>query len=105
MDANTSQVPQPVPPSHMQSAAYGIHPLFDAQTIRRAFSRLRSGLLSQPALLDAHQALRYLQRFETLEDKRAYLDVLPSDTVDVLVYLYFRTLDAWILDQDDVAIH
>lgn len=89
----------------MESAASGIHPLFDAQAIRRAFSRLRNGLLSQHALQDAHLALRYLDGFETLEEKREYLSVLPEDTVDVLVYLYFRTLDAWITRQDEFTLH
>jgi hypothetical protein len=101
----TSQVPSPVPPALMECAASGIHPLFDALAIRRAFSRLRSGLLSQPALKDAHQALRYLDRFETLEEKREYISVLPDDTVDVLVYLYFRTLDAWMTEQDELTLH
>ena len=58
----TSQVPGPVPPALMESAASGIHPLFDPPAIRRAFARLRQGLLSQPALMDAHQALRRVGR-------------------------------------------
>ncbi|MEZ4464816.1 MAG: hypothetical protein R3F60_02370 [bacterium] len=101
----TSQVPGPVPPALMESAASGIHPLFDPPAIRRAFARLRQGLLSQPALMDAHQALRYLTRFEGLDDKRAYLAVLPPDTVDVLIYLYFRSVDAWMSRQEGVALH
>ncbi len=101
----TSQVPSPVPPALMESAASGIHPLFEALAIRRAFSRLRNGLLSQPALQDAYLALRYIDRFASLEEKREYISVLPDDTVDVLVYLYFRTLDAWLTGQSELTLH
>lgn len=76
--------------------AEGLHPLFAPEWIRRAFDRVDSGLFEGDALVRAHAALKHLGRRRRLDTMRAYLDTLPVDVVDVLVFLYFRSVDQFI---------
>jgi len=71
----------------------GIHLLFDTVTIRRAFARIAHDLIAERSLLAAHDAMRDLVELDGLDAMRLYLNALPSSTVDLLVYLYFRRLD------------
>ena len=82
----------------------GYHPLFEAAAIRRAFARVDDGLIQQHALLGAHHALRALAALEDLDAMRRYLSALPPSTVDLLVYLYFRKLDA-ALEREERTLH
>lgn len=76
--------------------AHGLHPLFDMEWIRRAFDRVDSGLLQADELLLAHRALKRLARMQGIDEMRGYLRLLPEPTVDVLVFLYFRSVDQFI---------
>lgn len=80
----------------MSTGARGMHLLFDAPAIRRAFSRLASGLVSEGHLMSAHHALRHLEGLGCIAQMREYLGHLPDATVDLLVYLYFRRLDQFL---------
>lgn len=71
----------------------GVHPLFDPQTIRRAFARIDEGLVCETALMAAHDAMRSLAELDDVYLMRRYVLTLPPATVDLLVYLYFRRLD------------
>lgn len=84
--------------------AEGLHPLFDSEWIRRAFDRMDAGLLQYDQLVAAHQALKDLARFRRMDRKRAYLQQLPEATVDMLVFLYFRSLDQF-LETQEPTIH
>lgn len=75
----------------------GQHPLFDAGTIRRAFAHIDEGLVCEQALLAAHHAMRILAELDDLRAMRRFVRGLPSPTVDLLVYLYFRRLDRRII--------
>lgn len=71
----------------------GLHPLFDHQTIRRAFARIDQGLVHERGLFAAHHAMRRLAELDDLRLMRRFVRTLPPSTVDLLVYLYFRRLD------------
>jgi hypothetical protein len=73
----------------------GMHPLFSAASIRRAFHHLETSL-DHERLLSAHQAQRTLGEMTDIRTMRAYLATLPSETLDLVVFLYFRTLDRQI---------
>lgn len=82
----------------MSCGARGAHPLFDPVMIRRAFARIDDDLVHESALMAAHTALRALGDLGDLPAMRALLAALPTTTVDVLVYLYFRRLDRRLLE-------
>ena len=79
--------------------AEGVHPLFASEWIRRAFHRVDAGLFQHEQLLLAHQALKNLSRYRQIQRKRVYLESLPDSTVDMLVFLYFRSLDQFLETQ------
>lgn len=79
--------------SLLSSGIEGVHPLFDGWMIRRAFARIGDGLVDEAGLWAAHGALRELSARDGFLAQRRFLRTLPSETVDVLVYLYFRHLD------------
>lgn len=81
----------------LSSGASGVHPLFDASMIRRAFARIDGGLVDEAGLWAVHAALRELAALGGLAARRQYLRALPPTTVDLLVYLYFRHLDRQLL--------
>jgi hypothetical protein len=88
----------------LQMGSAGVHPLFEARWIRRAFERLNHAPWSSKQVVDAHCALRRLSRQRSLVRMRAYLSALPEDTVDLVVFLYFRRLDAF-MDQAERTLH
>lgn len=93
------------PPVWEEAGASGVHPLFDPPAIRRAIARVsEGGLLSEASIFNAHTAQGHLEVIEGLRRKRAYLARLPQDTLDVLIYLYFRRIDAWI-DRNPRTLH
>lgn len=98
--APTSELTQDL----LQMGSVGVHPLFEARWIRRAFERLNHAPWSGKQVVDAHFALRRLSRQRSLTRMRAYLSTLPSDTVDLVVFLYFRRLDAF-MDQTERTLH
>lgn len=83
----------------MSCGERGAHPLFEPVMIRRAFGRIDDGLVHESALMAAHAALRTLATLDGLPQMRALIASLPTTTVDVLVYLYFRRLDRRLLDE------
>lgn len=93
-----SQAPTAAPPpAWEETGASGVHPLFDAPAIRRALARVNEGgLLQQGSIFDAHAAMRQIESIDDFESKRALVAHLPQDTLDVLIFLYFRRIDAWI---------
>lgn len=82
----------------------GTHPLFEARWIRRAFDRLDGSGMNHARLLSAHHALRVLAALDRFEHARAYLAELPTATLDLVIFLYFRTLDREI-NQAGPTIH
>ncbi len=85
-----------ISPGLISAAARGIHPLFDTTSIRRAFSRLDHGLINEQNLLHAHEALSDLVSLQNLIDQQIYLGTLPEPVVELLVFLYFRTVDQFL---------
>jgi hypothetical protein len=90
---------QPVPagaelPTELVHAGLrGVHPLFEPEAIRRAFARIEAAAFDHEGLLAASRALRGLVELRTLDQMRARVEALPEETVDLMVYVYFRTLD------------
>lgn len=99
-----SQAPMAVPPAWEETGANGVHPLFEMNAIRRALARIGGGLLHQELIFSAHAALRTLEDMHDFEQKRAFIDRLPQDTLDALIFLYFRKIDAWI-GKHPVTLH
>jgi hypothetical protein len=88
----------------IQMGTWGVHPLFESDWIRRAFARLNSGCLESGQVIEAHFALKHLVQLGDLGRMRAHMHSLPDDTVDLLVFLYFRSLDQ-LLDRSERTIH
>ncbi len=80
----------------ISTGAKGNHLLFDPESIRRAFSRVEHGLIEESNLLSAHRALRHLGKMHDLLDMRCFINDLPSETVDLIVFIYFRSLDQYM---------
>lgn len=94
-----------VPPAWEETGASGVHPLFELPAIRHALERVNEGgLLRQASIFDAHSAMRHLESIDDFARKRAFVAHLPQDTLDVLIYLYFRRIDAWI-DRNPRTLH
>lgn len=83
-------------PTLIRLGARGVHPLFDSASIRRAFSRIERGSITEKSVLAAHLALRELSSLSDFWQMRRYFKSLPSETADLLVYLYFRSLDQFL---------
>lgn len=101
---DVSQAPMAAPPAWEETGANGIHPLFEKSAIRRALNRVSAGLLRQASIFAAHAALRSLDDIHTLGHKRDFIACLPQDTLDVLIFLYFRKIDAW-MGRHPVTLH
>lgn len=86
-------------PGLISMGAEGVHPLFESFWIRRAFDRIEDGLIESESLILAHAALKKLARLRRLDSMRRYLETLPTSTVDVLVFLYFRSVDQFLETQ------
>lgn len=84
--------------------AGGLHPLFEADEIRRAFTRIDDGGFFKDGFILAHRALHELGSMKQLSKMREYLDSLPSEIIDLLVFLYFRCVDQF-LDQRQHTLH
>lgn len=82
-----------LPVELVQTGLRGVHPLFDAPAIRRAFVRVEAAAFDHELLLAAYRALQALVALRTFEEMRAHVGGLPADTVDLMVFVYFRTLD------------
>ena len=93
MDNQSAGTTNELPDGLMSVGVEGFHPLFDAEWIRRAFNRLQQGGFDQGLLLSAHHAQRTLRSFTCLIAARQFLAGLPTGALDLLIYLYFRTLD------------
>lgn len=91
-------------PSLMETGARGTHVLFSQRAIRRAFARVEADLVREGHLLAAHQALRALSALPDVTSMVAYVGALPEATTDMLVFLYFRSLDRFLADQPH-AVH
>lgn len=83
-------------PELIQLGARGVHPLFESDCIRRAFARIDRGRVTEKGVLSAHLALRELSTIPDMWEMKKYLRTLPSETADMLVYLYFRSLDEFL---------
>jgi hypothetical protein len=88
----------------IELGARGVHPLFDSDSIRRAFARIDRGRISEKGVLSAHLALRELSTIPDVYQMRKYLKGLPIETVDLLVYMYFRCLDEF-LESEPKTMH
>lgn len=93
-----------IAPGLISMGAAGLHPLFKSEWIRRAFDRLNAAHLQYEQMVNVHQALKKLARLRRIESKRELLNSLPVDTVDALVFLYFRSLDQF-LESGEPTIH
>lgn len=83
-------------PGLIELGAQGVHPLFDSDCIHRAFARIDRGRITEKGVLSAHDALRDLSAIQGVWGMQKYLKSLPSETLDLLVYLYFRSLDEFL---------
>lgn len=82
-----------LPTELVRAGLRGIHPLFDADAIRRAFGRVEAAAFDHELLLAAYRALQALVSLRSLDEMRAHVEGLPPGTVDLMVFVYFRTLD------------
>ena len=76
--------------------AVGVHPLFEADSIRRAFERIERDGLTGPDLEVAHASLRQLGQRRTVARKLVLLDDMAPRALDVLIFFYFRSVDEFI---------
>lgn len=89
---------QGLDPALMETGARGTHVLFSRAAIRRAFARVEADLVREGPLLAAHQALRELGALPDVTAMVEYVEQLPESTTDMLVFLYFRSLDRFIAE-------
>jgi hypothetical protein len=85
-----------LPTELVRAGLCGMHPLFDAGAIRRAFGRVEAADFNHELLLAAYRALQGLVSLRSLDEMRAHVDTLPAGTVDLMVFVYFRTLDTLV---------
>jgi hypothetical protein len=82
-------------------AARGNHVLFEPETVRKAF---RSGPGHMPSPMNEEQAyavephIEKLLALPTLEQKRAYVDRLDSQTLESVVRVYFNIVENSLYD-------
>lgn len=76
----------------------GNHILFDNETVRRVFWRLREGSPPEPqaATEASYEVEHHIERLilqPSLEQKKAYLDALDGDTYERVVRTYFNIVE------------
>lgn len=83
-----------LPADLVDAGLCGVHPLFELAEIRRSFARLPLRGFSVQSFQAAHRALCAIMGSDgTAHTRRAYVAQLPGEVLDVVVYVYFRTLD------------
>lgn len=77
----------------------GNHILFDADRIREAFEHKAEELsdLKGEMVLQVREAINQIFAIPGVEAKREFIDSLPPEVADVLIYLYFQMIEKTML--------
>jgi len=90
---------EPTTPSALEYLIYlgvkGNHLLFRNDRIREAFSRQKEALtgLETHRIGEVQHAIRELLAIPDFEGKREYIEALPKETQDILIFLYFQMIE------------
>jgi hypothetical protein len=85
----------------------GNHLLFDQEKIRGTFVKEPAELaqLFQNKLDEINAALNQTFQFETFEEKRTFINSLPEDIQQAMIFGYFQLLDGTDSESQTRSVH
>lgn len=79
--------------------AHGNHVLFDNARIREAFEKREDELadMGSDMVFEVREAVNQVLTIPDFEGKKDYIDGLPKEIQDVLIFLYFQMIERSML--------